>query len=219
MAEQQRRFARRWPVAVLAAAAVAAVSLGDVMAGWYSYAGRGPSATGEYPLRIVLRQARPAGGANAVAVPATGAESEEAAGEPAAPDGEPSPAAADAGPGARTAETPSSAPRPATDGLLAIQFDLADPGAFAAGGGSPIEIRKAVRLNGADAGEARIHVGASSRLSIAREELGRLLARSGQQALIERLGTGERLVSFDEMRRQGIDVRYDPVSDRLLVYT
>jgi hypothetical protein len=54
MTELQRRFVRRWPVAVLAVAGVAAVSLGDVFAGWNSLAGRGSSAAGEYPVRVVL---------------------------------------------------------------------------------------------------------------------------------------------------------------------
>lgn len=75
-------------------------------------------------------------------------------------------------------------------------------GAFGGGnGGSAIELRKAMRLNGTDAGDARIRVSGGPTLSIAREELGRLLAGSGQQALIDRMRAGGRFVSFDEMRR------------------
>ena len=212
MAMLRGRIAGRWPVAVLAVAGVAALSLGDLVAGWYSWAGRGALAPGDYPVRIVLRHDAPAGGADALpaggaeADAALGAEDTEAAAEPVAAPGE-----APAGPRV----TPPA--QPSADGLLAVRFDLADPGAF--DGGSAIEIRKAIRLNGADAGQARIHVGASSRLSIAREELARLLARSGQQELSESLGAGERFVSFDEMRRQGIEIRYDPITDRILVST
>lgn len=209
MAVLRGMIAGRWPVAVLAVAGVAALSLGDLVAGWYSWAGRGSLAPGDYPVRIVLRHDAPAGGANALAP--GGAEADAALGAEAAAE----PAAEPAG--LRTAEARLPPAQPSTDGLLAVRFDLADPGAF--DGGSAIEIRKAIRLNGADAGQAPIHVDASSRLSIAREELARLLAGSGQQGLSERLGTGERFVSFDEMRRQGIEIRYDPVTDRVLVST
>lgn len=222
MAELQRSFAGRWPVAVLAVAGVAAVSLGDVFAGWNSFAGRGSSAAGEYPVRIVL-PALPVGTNGAAeALPAhVPAGSAEAGGEEPADTGEPAAAGGEALAGDRAlAETARPVLRPGESGLLQVEFDLADPGAFGSGdGGSAIELRKAVRLNGADAGDARIRVSGSSTLSIAREELGRLLARSGQRELIGRLGSGGQFVSFEEMRRQGIEVRYDPVSDRILVST
>lgn len=224
MAELQRRFVGRWPVAVLAAAGVAAVSLGDVFAGWNSFAGRGPSAHGGYPVRIEL-PAPAAGTSGAEALPADAlpVDADEASRQAPADADTTDPVAAvdEALPGGgELAEPVRPALRPSTDGLLAIQFDLADPGAFGSGnGGSAIELRKAVRLNGADAGDARIRVSGSSTLSIAREELGRLLARSGQRELIGQLGSDGQFVSFDEMRRQGIEVRYDPVSDRILVST
>ena len=219
MAMLRGRIAGRWPVAVLAVAGVAALSLGDLVAGWYSWAGRGSSAAGDYPIRIVLRQDALGGGADVLpAGPAGAGAAAGEADEAAAAEGLPE-ASDEAPAGLRAAQPGLPAARPASDGLLAVRFDLADPAALGGDGGSAIEIRKAIRLNGADAGQARIHVGASSRLSIAREELARLLAGSGQQALSERLGAGERFVSFDEMRRQGIDVRYDPVTDRILVST
>jgi hypothetical protein len=218
MTELQRRFIARWPVAVLAVAGVAAVSLGDVFAGWNSLAGRGSSAAGEYPVRVVL-PVPPASAedtAEALAADAPQAVDQVPAdtAEPAAADGE-----ALAGDRA-LAETARPALRSGESGLLPVEFDLADPGAFGSGdGGSAIELRKAVRLNGADAGDARIRVSGSSTLSIAREELGRLLARSGQRELVGQMGSGGQFVSFEEMRRQGIEVRYDPVSDRILVST
>jgi hypothetical protein len=218
MTELQRRFVRRWPVAVLAVAGVAAVSLGDVFAGWNSLAGRGPSAAGEYPVRVVLPVPPASAEDTAEALPADAPEAVDQVpadtGDPAAADGE-----ALAGDRA-LAETARPALRPGESGLLPVEFDLADPGAFGSGdGGSAIELRKAVRLNGADAGDARIRVSGSSTLSIAREELGRLLARSGQRELVGQMGSGGQFVSFEEMRRQGIEVRYDPVSDRILVST
>lgn len=46
MAALRRNFVGRWRVAVLAAAGVAAVSLGDVFAGLNAFAGRGSSERG-----------------------------------------------------------------------------------------------------------------------------------------------------------------------------
>lgn len=216
MAQLQRSFVRRWPVAVLATAAVAAVSLGDLVAGWYAVTGRGPSAAGEYPVRIALRQSGPASGSRLLApAPELGAAEYEA-------DGEAATTADDAAdllrqPSASPSVTAATSDRgAATDRSLVIQFDLADA-AESWVGGSAIEIRKAIRVNGADAGDASIHMNASSELSIAREELGRLLAGSGRQELVGKLGSGGRFVSFDEMRSHGIEVRYDPVSDRILI--
>lgn len=218
MAEQQRTIFGRLPLAVLAVAGVAAVSMGDLIIAWYNIYGRGSSAPGEYPIRIVLPQMAstegedrppPAPEPAAVAIEDTGMEAAVAAGEP-VDLGQQLPTDTLFGEAGATAKL-------SPDGLLAIQFDLADPDK-STGGGSAIEIRKGIRLNGADAGDARIHVDANSRLSIAREELGRLLARSGRQELMWQLGSAG-FVSFDEMRRQGIEVRYDPVSDRVLVST
>jgi hypothetical protein len=53
---------------------------------------------------------------------------------------------------------------------------------------------------------------------MAREELGRLLARAGLAELAGQVGSGG-YVSFDDMRDKGITVRYDPVTDRLIVTT
>ncbi|MXP41625.1 hypothetical protein GRI75_08215 [Altererythrobacter soli] len=204
-------------MAVLALSGVAAVSLGDVVAGWYVIAGRAPSAAGEYPVRIALRRSGP---------PASGSRFLAQAHEPGAGDLAPAAETATAAEGAaHLLPQHSAGPRlanamsgqsPTGDGALAIKFDLADTTGSRVGG-SAIEIRKAIRLNGADAGDARIHVDASSTLSMAREELGRILVKSGRQELIGQLGSGGRFVSFDEMRSRGIEVRYDPVLDRILV--
>lgn len=100
-----------------------------------------------------------------------------------------------------------------------IEFDLADSGA-AGPAGSELEIRKAVRFNGAEAGSATIRVSAGSRLSIAARELSGLMARAGNAPLAERIGGrggAGRFVDFEELRRLGIDVRYDASADRIAI--
>jgi len=118
---------------------------------------------------------------------------------------------------------PGAAPAPAATragGLLAVDFDLSRPydGASIADDGEAIDVRKPVRLNGAEAGSATVRVTPGSTLLMAREELGRLLARAGLAELAGQVGSGG-YVSFDDMRDKGITVRYDPVTDRLLVST
>jgi hypothetical protein len=220
MAELQRRFVWRWPLAVLAAAGVAAASLGDLVTGWFSIAGRGSSAPGEYPIRIALQEPGPAIGERLALPPrqATGVQGVETNGVPVSEMAERLADILPRQPQDTLQPDTTGVAQPSTDGFLAIQFDLGDPDK-STGGGSAIEVRKAVRLNGADAGDARIHIDDSSTLSMARDELDRLLARSGRRELMGQLSSAGQFIRFEEMRRHGIDVRYDPVSDRVLVET
>lgn len=101
----------------------------------------------------------------------------------------------------------------------AVEFDLSGGGP-AGVTGSAIELRKAMRVSGVEAGSAAIRVGADSTLAIAVDELRALLERAGHGDLagrIARRGTSERFVGFEELRRQGIDVRYDAAADRVVV--
>ena len=104
--------------------------------------------------------------------------------------------------------------------LVPIHFDLADP-YEQSGGGSEIEVRKVVRIDGSDAGTADIRVNANSTLSISRDTLTTLLAHAGRGDLATKLGNARgqdgKYVSFSEMRDQGIDVHYDPSTDRISV--
>ena len=124
----------------------------------------------------------------------------------------------------RIALPPASPPIPGGE-ARAVEFDLADTRAAGEGGGSVVEIRKAVRFNGAEAGSATIRVGADSTLAISADELRALLARAGRGDLAERIGAEQlgarggagRFVGFAEMRAHGIDVRYDIAADRIVI--
>jgi hypothetical protein len=107
-------------------------------------------------------------------------------------------------------------------GLLAIDFNLADPSSATTGDDSsgPIEARKGVRLDGVDVGTTAIRITSGSALFIARDDLRGLLSASGRIDLSERIASGSAaFVSFDEIRRLGFGVRYDPITDRILVST
>lgn len=102
------------------------------------------------------------------------------------------------------------------DGLLTVSFNLAEPDARER---SSIEIRKDVRFNGVDAGAATILIGGGSALFIAREDLRTLLSAARRADLVDTLATGEDhpFVRFDEVRRAGLDLRYDAAADRILI--
>lgn len=100
-----------------------------------------------------------------------------------------------------------------------VTFDLSDPFAWTEERGSAIDIRKSLRVNGVDIGSAAIHVGEDSTLSIARDKLKEALARLGRRDIADEL-VGSRsggFVSFDEIRRRGVEVRYDAPSDRVVL--
>jgi len=102
------------------------------------------------------------------------------------------------------------------DGMLAVSFDLAQAEAR---GGGPLELRKGVRFNGADAGQATIRVGAGSTLSIASDDLRTLLSGAQRVDLVERLTAGaeQPFVGFDEVRQKGVSLRYDAAADQILI--
>jgi len=100
-------------------------------------------------------------------------------------------------------------------GLLSVNFDLADP---AGSDRAVVDTRKNVRINGVEAGSAAIRVTSGSALFIARDDLRSLLTSSGHKDLAARVASsGAAFASFDEIRRLGFGLRYDPVTDRILV--
>ena len=110
-------------------------------------------------------------------------------------------------------QTPAVAPA-APGRLLAVNFDLADP---AGSDGSVVDTRKNVRIDGLEVGSAAIRVTSGSALYIARDDLRNLLNTSGHKDLAALVSGGPAFASFDDIRRLGFGVRYDPVTDRILV--
>lgn len=102
------------------------------------------------------------------------------------------------------------------EGLLEVSFNLAEAGAADR---SSLDVRKGVRFNGADAGQATIRVGSGSALYIASEDLRILLSAAKRADLADRLAAvaEQPFVGFDEVRQKGLNLRYDAVSDRILI--
>ena len=114
--------------------------------------------------------------------------------------------------GAKTAVPPAGA----TGGLLDVSFDLSQPGGSDR---SAIELRKGVRFNGTDAGQATIRVGAGSSLFIASDDLRALLSAAQRDDLVDGLSSEaeQPFVGFDEVRRRGLSLRYDAASDQIVI--
>src|SRR5688572_28500125 len=85
-------------------------------------------------------------------------------------------------------ELPPARPPVLAEAAPAVEFDRPGSGAPGDGGGSAVELRKAVRLNGAEAGSATIRVSAGSTLSISANELRAVLTRAGRGDLARRIG-------------------------------
>ena len=212
---------RMWPAAIVAAAgAVAALGVGHASPALLAPSGR-------YPLRVDLPPSKPLPPLRALALsPEDQAQSPAAAPQaavaadptaPGLPDGF-APAFAEAVP----AEVASAQIPPATpvDELLSVHFNLADPydpAARTGEAGAPIELKKSVRLNGSDAGDATIRVTDGATIAISNDQLGKLLSSAGRGDVAEKLAAAGPFVSFDRIRQAGLSVRYDAASDRIVL--
>jgi hypothetical protein len=198
---------RNWPVALLLVASCG-VALAVNHGSWTFLAGRGA-----YPVRFALPPVKLPPSEQLLSLQTSAAkdaasDAEVAITLPKA--GDPSvfdKAFADVG-----TDQPAPA-QPAPQTLEAVRFNLSDPYGERAGA---IELKKAVRVEGAEAGNATIRITDGSTITISREDLGKLLANAGHQDWAAALGSGS-FVSFDRIRQAGMSVRYDAASDRIVV--
>ena len=206
---------RNWPIGlVLVASTGASVAVNQV--GWTHLAWNAA-----YPIRFALPPDKRTVSAQLLTLQADPAPSTEAA----APD--PGSEAEVAGPSidrhvfanafADVDGTPVEHAKPIGQGVLAVRFDLADPYTPTNDGTGPIELRKGVRINGADAGSATIRVTDGATIAIARTDLGKMLTSAGRTDLAQGLPVAGSFVTFDRIRQAGVNVRYDAASDRILL--
>ncbi|MEO6152681.1 MAG: hypothetical protein ABIT09_03565 [Croceibacterium sp.] len=207
---------KNWPVGVVLVAATTPALLAGVGA---------PRAARQYPVRVELARAHNSPSARLLTSPQDdGTDSKPAdesvvdgdAGDGRARRFADAFATLDAPAPPPPVRTPAVAASEAT-GMLAVRFNLADPYAGAPEGSGPIELKKAVRINGADAGDATIRVTDGATIAIARDELGKLLTAAGRADAIQALAGSGSFVSFDRIRQAGLSVRYDAASDRILL--
>jgi hypothetical protein len=198
---------RNWPIGLVLFASIG-VALAVNYGGWTYLAGRGA-----YPVRVVLPPLKLPPSEQLLTLQTTEAknaasDAESAITLPRAGD----PSVFDKA-FANVGEEPAVPAQAAPPSLDTVRFNLSDPYGERAGA---IELRKAVRVEGAEAGSATIRITDGSTITISREELGKLLAGAGHQDWAAALGSGT-FVSFDRIRQAGMSVRYDAASDRIVV--
>ena len=89
--------------------------------------------------------------------------------------------------------------------VMRVDFDLgATPSAD-----DMVEVSTAIRLNGRSLGQVKLSIDRQSRLHLSRRELSALLPSD----LYARLEGGAEFIGFDELRREGLDISYDPLAD------
>ena len=104
------------------------------------------------------------------------------------------------------------------NGIIPVRFDLETPGSGdEVVGGDEIIVRKAVRLAGREIGSLPIHVDSRSRLLVRPSDLKSVLEKAGQGGKIRGSGSKDELRSFAELRKDGLDLRYDPAGDIVVI--
>ncbi|QKG71122.1 hypothetical protein [Erythrobacter mangrovi] len=113
------------------------------------------------------------------------------------------------------APAPTAAQQPPS-AFIPIEFDILTPGVGdEAVGGEAIIVRKSVRMGQKEIGSLPVHVDTESRLLVDARDVRGLL----EQADLSGTVRGSGLVSFSDLRRMGIDLRYDPTTDSVLLAT
>lgn len=150
------------------------------------------------------------------ATPGAGDEPLEAAGEAAGlamemPQSEASPLPS-------PAAKPTAVARTASGNIIPVKFDIETPGlGDEVVGGDEIVVRKAVRMGSREIGSLPIHVDARSRLLVRPSDLKSVLEKAGQGSRAAKAAASNELRSFGDLRKDGVDLRYDPNSDSVIV--
>jgi len=112
-------------------------------------------------------------------------------------------------------------PQPGRNGVIPLSFDLSDltsgstPRPSRGAKASDIEIRKKVQAGGQDLGEITVRVDKYSRLAVDTAQLRTVLKEQPKLAESSNKLPESGMIGFTELRNRGVDLRYDPVADRL----
>ncbi|WP_390587750.1 hypothetical protein [Erythrobacter sp. MTPC3] len=105
--------------------------------------------------------------------------------------------------------------------LAQLEFDLGEQTTASSdirpAGGSSIEVAKAVFAGGTDIGTLTVTVDRNARLFVRGTELARILASPASNVQPPPQIASNDLVSFQRLRETGIDLRYDPIEDRIIL--
>lgn len=108
-----------------------------------------------------------------------------------------------------------SIPQPPTDknGMLAIDFDLQG----GAQSSRSIAVQKPVTVAGLASGNLSVRIDGAAKIYANRAEIASLLDGKSNKSERVRAASAEDFLSFQQIRDLGIDIRYDPSSDRIII--
>ncbi|QPC98477.1 hypothetical protein [Qipengyuania soli] len=121
-------------------------------------------------------------------------------------------------PQADAGSRPTVLPKIAPGNIIPVKFDIESPGlGDEVVGGDEIVVRKSVRLGSRDLGKLPIHVDSRSRLLIRPSDLRSVLANAGQEDKFREGSGSNELRTLGDLRKDGVDLRYDPTSDSVVL--
>lgn len=113
------------------------------------------------------------------------------------------------------APLPRALPQPKLDkrGMMAVDFDL-QGGAKST---KAISVRKPVAIAGADSGRLSIRIDGAAKIYANKAEVADMLEGKSDKSERVRSASGDDYVSFDQLRDMGVNIRYDPSADRIVI--
>ena len=112
----------------------------------------------------------------------------------------------------------AAGPTRTAEGLIPLSFDLVRPGASGESvSADAVIVRKPLRIGAREIGSLPVHIDGDSRLLVDATELVRMLERAGRPRTVRKSRRADNLLTFTELRNDGVDLRYDPNSDSLVM--
>jgi hypothetical protein len=201
------------------------VELPDLVAAIPTFA---ENRAGDYPIRIALRETRPVGMNLAWISPAaTGDAGPPEAKEPGA---NPSESAADEAAADRDGDAagkasrapPSETQGPVTRATPAKFLKLAFSIANVQNSGNAIDVQKMIQTRGLDKGKVKLRIASDATILVSSNDLISVMGDELSAEAIAALNAArpaDGFTDFNSLRAAGLDIRYDPVRDRLLIAT
>lgn len=112
----------------------------------------------------------------------------------------------------------AAGPARTAEGLIPLSFDLVRPGSSGESvNADAVIVRKPLRIGAREIGSLPVHIDGDSRLLVDATELVRMLERAGRPRTVRKSRRADNLLTFTELRNDGVDLRYDPNSDSLVM--
>lgn len=112
----------------------------------------------------------------------------------------------------------AAGPTRTAEGLIPLSFDLVQPGSSGESvSADAVVVRKSLRIGAREIGSLPVHIDGDSRLLVDATELVRMLERAGRPRTVRKPRRADNLLTFTELRNDGVDLRYDPNSDSLVM--